>query len=733
MAISDVLNALQSGPADLGAAAQSSASTGLGFAGSFRAQDQALVNNGNLALKQNAQAFETALRAGKAYGENQQRQLENEQNAIAIQNQSDQIRINREQARLRGIELNSRNEQFERTFQQRDDHFAATHNQERHEYARGQYNDMRQRHAMEQAMGVGGNVDGLEDTDYYSNPPDAPPAYETNNNGAIRTDFDIDLGSEFGTLDDDGIPTNELQDWSSFAGGSGGYEITNYGYASDHTSDTNSNKLRKGNRNNRLIPGVSIALDKNTADRIGSSPGDVIAIEHDNGVQYGIHHDTVPSSSVTGEGTADLFTPNSGRNDFRGRARNIRVAAKGEAGNGFAGQGIQGIKNWMAFTRGRSGGEGTPAEATPQGNGGLPAGNAAAGIPGVPDGNAAAPTLGGETDVDSGPGPVDDNPTPQPSDKYLDADYIRSIPEDQRIPFRQAAKGEERAVSMLESELKAQREILEIREEDIQSQVADSEQINMARFGKRFASPDLIAKEREIRQERIQLAREDAKVRKERSRVDAKLAATAPEFKFLTDTATKEVATTIRVKSQLDRVRDEWANLDKEEQGRIQGRYATALNKVRENTDLSTFRSSIIALLPTLARGVFGEVGVLTEGDIARYMETLPTAADSAELGERLIGTLEEILDERADSLVTSAKLRRSDAATLIDSFKVEGFDIKPLRKQTPKELEAQAAKEADTKKAKARERLKDGKPHRMANGDVVRWNPATQRLELVQ
>jgi len=42
------------------------------------------------------------------------------------------------------------------------------------------------------------------------------------------------------------------------------------------------------------------------------------------------------------------------------------------------------------------------------------------------------------------------------------------------------------------------------------------------------------------------------------------------------------------------------------------------------NTDAQTINSTLTAIVPNLARGIYGEVGVLTDQDVALYQKTIP-------------------------------------------------------------------------------------------------------------
>lgn len=664
---------------DLGQAAVQSAKTGLGITSSFREMDSTMLAARQQAVAENSIAFEQAVRAGKAAGEGEQRRIDNaarEQAGIA---QAEQTRINQQQADLRAQELNMRGSQFDQTFSANRSDAQRQYDLDEREYR----DETRQRYARNRALQslTGGPA------------PNGGGAVIFGDDGNVDTSFDVDLSSEFGQLDDDGIPVDELQKWDTFSGGSGPIRVTNYGYSGDHTPDTNSNKLRKGSRNNRLVPGVSAALDPELARQIGARPGDIIAIEHDNGTQYVTYDDVAELQS--GTGTIDIYRPNSGSNNWAGKARSVTVAASGRRGNGFAGQGIQSLKNWMAVAQGRSGGAPTTASQDPQSPPALLA---------EVDGQA-----GGDTAED--PTPRDEPDGRQPSDRYLDPDYIKSLPRAQRIPFRKAAKAEQRALRGLEDELTNQTEILALQQDDLNAQIEASQAANKARFDIDLPSMDLQIKRAELIQTKMGLIRQQTALRRNKVRVEEKLKVSQPELDFekLTQTERELAVGTIEIAARIGDVRKNFEELNKEDQGRLQGQLTKIKNMGIEDLDYAIFEASVIGALPGIARDIFNEVGVLTDKDMERYRKILPDITDSAQIGEVLISTLEDIIATRAHSVVLTARLANADTADMIALLEAEGFDMDRVK---PGLNAAQINENIETAKKeykKAREALTSG------------------------
>lgn len=71
------------------------------------------------------------------------------------------------------------------------------------------------------------------------------------------------------------------------------------------------------------------------------------------------------------------------------------------------------------------------------------------------------------------------------------------------------------------------------------------------------------------------------------------------------------------------------------------------------DTDVSKLRAKLITLIPGLARGVYGEVGVLTDNDIKNYMQSLPNLTTTKEAVNELVRISK---DNIKNSLVTTLK-----------------------------------------------------------------------------
>ena len=71
------------------------------------------------------------------------------------------------------------------------------------------------------------------------------------------------------------------------------------------------------------------------------------------------------------------------------------------------------------------------------------------------------------------------------------------------------------------------------------------------------------------------------------------------------------------------------------------------------NTKSQEIQAKLQALVPKVARGVFGEVGVLTDADIANYMKTLPNIKQTADVKDVVQYALLDTLKNSLDSAIS--------------------------------------------------------------------------------
>jgi hypothetical protein len=77
------------------------------------------------------------------------------------------------------------------------------------------------------------------------------------------------------------------------------------------------------------------------------------------------------------------------------------------------------------------------------------------------------------------------------------------------------------------------------------------------------------------------------------------------------------------------------------------------------NVDAARLSALAMAAVPNLARGVFGEVGVLTDADIENYKKLVPNGASSAEVAAAIVQMLRTKLNDAYGARIREAKGQR--------------------------------------------------------------------------
>lgn len=100
-----------------------------------------------------------------------------------------------------------------------------------------------------------------------------------------------------------------------------------------------------------------------------------------------------------------------------------------------------------------------------------------------------------------------------------------------------------------------------------------------------------------------------------------KLMASARNDKNLDTSERQSLAKAMTVLGQLDSLQQ---NISKTRTGFTAGRVNKLLATIGQNPNAGVIMAQLQAVVPNLARGVYGEVGVLTDNDITNYTKTIP-------------------------------------------------------------------------------------------------------------
>lgn len=148
------------------------------------------------------------------------------------------------------------------------------------------------------------------------------------------------------------------------------------------------------------------------------------------------------------------------------------------------------------------------------------------------------------------------------------------------------------------------------------------------------------------------------------------------EGKALTQTEVQSIAALQQAEMDLNTLENIYKELGPDYGGPVSARVKSVVMG-GQNPNIAALENAITAATPNLARGVFREVGVLTDQDVARYKQLLPAPTDTQEVRTRKIKQLRDRIAQGRKEIVTSLKAagrdvqgfaKSDDAATRFDS-----------------------------------------------------------------
>ena len=173
------------------------------------------------------------------------------------------------------------------------------------------------------------------------------------------------------------------------------------------------------------------------------------------------------------------------------------------------------------------------------------------------------------------------------------------------------------------------------------------------------------------------------------------------EGKTLTQSETQMLGALEQAETDLSTLEKLFEKLGQDWGGPVSGRVKSTLSG-GQNPNIAAVQNAITAATPNLARGVFREVGVLTDEDVKRYQALLPTAYDTDAVRKVKMGQLRERIKEGRKETMSNMRKAGRD---------LSGFD-KPARSTELDRTPARVKDELDA----ARAALESGK-----NPDAVK------------
>lgn len=133
-----------------------------------------------------------------------------------------------------------------------------------------------------------------------------------------------------------------------------------------------------------------------------------------------------------------------------------------------------------------------------------------------------------------------------------------------------------------------------------------------------------------------------------------KLMASVKNSKDLDASERQNLSKARTVISQLDSLQ---SNIAKQNgTGLLKGKVGNLMEKIGADADVGTINAQLQAIVPNLARGTYGEVGVLTDNDIANYRKTLPRIDRPQDQNDAVMAlTLKTVLKSMENTLSSAA------------------------------------------------------------------------------
>lgn len=158
--------------------------------------------------------------------------------------------------------------------------------------------------------------------------------------------------------------------------------------------------------------------------------------------------------------------------------------------------------------------------------------------------------------------------------------------------------------------------------------------------------------------------------------IKTKMLNSAANKESLSATERQSMEKALTVVDQIDSLE---RSLAKVSTGPLAGRAEKALERIGKNPSAGVVKAQLQALIPGLARGIYGEVGVLTDTDIQNYMKTVPNLTTVEEQNQLLIAmTLKTIQSSVKNkmSVAASSQLNVADFVPEYEALNQQIWDI---------------------------------------------------------
>lgn len=133
--------------------------------------------------------------------------------------------------------------------------------------------------------------------------------------------------------------------------------------------------------------------------------------------------------------------------------------------------------------------------------------------------------------------------------------------------------------------------------------------------------------------------------------------------KPITDTFAQSLNKGLNVLGQIGSLQ---ANIQNTDTGPILGAFRGANPW---DTNAQTIKAQLNAIIPNLARGVYGEVGVLTDNDIAQYSKTLPNLKSTEDIRNAVLGITVDLIGKSIKRTLEINAANQKDVSGFVDIY----------------------------------------------------------------
>jgi len=103
--------------------------------------------------------------------------------------------------------------------------------------------------------------------------------------------------------------------------------------------------------------------------------------------------------------------------------------------------------------------------------------------------------------------------------------------------------------------------------------------------------------------------------------------------------------------------------------GPITGRKRTLISALGGDVTAAGINAAIQGLIPTVARGIFGEVGVLTDADINNYKKTIPNLNSTADQNTLITVIMLDVLSRSFESTLMNSARNQTNVSGFADQY----------------------------------------------------------------